>query len=894
METKGLMSSAEPFSLRDAARQLVELLESLEIQDVPREEVLDSLLLTPDTRVDPARLLGSFEKIAAAIAAYDTALSATLRFEYPEADEDADLERRRLTGQVEVIPLDSEFDRQKLEEFVAQLPGGVQPVLDLGINKGRLVRIGLEREGLAVPKGTRPALVLGLDTLAGLFRQGLQEIEKLWDAAKLERLVILAPAWRYSLTGRYLAVIGGDPVAGWRMAVEQAAPSGAAPPPALTPQDFQKVRHDDLWWETPWVTHLTPLHLAVEGAPPARDPVAQALRAQFVNLCILFTADRVEGSSGWRAVYSGAGERTVVSPAGATEIDDEAAVKGVGALSRLVWWTYEGLFRRDRLAFLQSAVARILRPFVPDGEQEAVNPCRKLLLSAGAIRERLEPDWKMFIDGRLEKFGAQVRALKQDVSATVDTFSNQIGAMIKSLSDTMLAAVGILLGAYIAALFKKDLLPEILAFSVAVYIVYLLIFPLGYNMSERLGSYRALHSQFQVRRQRFERDLSTAEVQLIVGSQVEKSERRFRRWFALVLATYLIVALVLWSLVPSPIDAVAYEAPQASALAGPLQPNEALRTAALVGEGRLDGAEDVAVGADGRLYTGTADGRIVRITLQPDGEAIFEIHAETGGRPLGLHFAPDRRTLYVADAVKGLLAIDETGGVKTLATAAGGVPFGFANDLDVAADGTIYFSDASSRFGVDQYLYDLLEARPRGRLLAYVPRQEQKGEVRVLLDGLSFANGVALDRDERFVLVAETYRYRIRRYWLAGAKAGRSDVFVDRLPGFPDNLARDPETGRFWVAFYTLRNPALDYLHLRPFLKDQIAKLPKPFWPKPAPYGLVVEFDSRGRPMRSLHDPGGQRARAITSVDPYQGKLYLGSLDDGLAVWDRGDRFRGD
>ena len=358
--------------------------------------------------------------------------------------------------------------------------------------------------------------------------------------------------------------------------------------------------------------------------------------------------------------------------------------------------------------------------------------------------------------------------------------------------------------------------------------------------------------------------------------------RRLRRGLSLALVLLLLVLAVYLLAVSSPIDAAAYRQPADSGMRGPFQPNLALRSARIAGAGKLVGAEDVAVDSSGRLYTGTADGKIVRVTLQPDGSDVLQTFATTGGRPLGLRFGPDGQTLFVADANKGLLAVDAAGGARTLATTADGVPFRFTNDLDVAPDGTVYFSDASDRFGVDEYLYDLLEARPHGRLLAYRP----DGSVKTLLDGLYFANGVALAGDGSFVLIDETYRSRIRRLWLTGPRRGTSDVFVDQLPGFPDNLSRDPATGRFWVALYTIRNRALDFLHPHPFLKNQLAKLPRFLWPKPEPYGLVFEMDASGRILRSLQDPNGEKVTGVTSVEPWQGRLYLGSLYGPIAVWE--------
>src|SRR5262249_11217076 len=244
------------------------------------------------------------------------------------------------------------------------------------------------------------------------------------------------------------------------------------------------------------------------------------------------------------------------------------------------------------------------------------------------------------------------------------------------------------------------------------------------------------------------------------------------------------------------------------------------------------------------------------------------------GRPLGLRFDP-AGNLVVCDALKGLLSIDPQGRISVLATEAEGAPIRAPNNLDIAKDGTIYFSDSSTRFGIDQHLYDLLEGRPSGRLLRYDPRTKQTS---VLLRDLWFANGVALSWDEDSVLVCETYRYRILRYWLQGPKAGTSDVFVDELPGFPDNLCRG-DLGLYWVALFTVRNPTVDCPRRRPFAKKVLSKLPRLLWPKPEPFGLVVGIAPTGNVAGSFQDPGGRVLRQVTTAREWNGALYLGTLD---------------
>jgi sugar lactone lactonase YvrE len=322
---------------------------------------------------------------------------------------------------------------------------------------------------------------------------------------------------------------------------------------------------------------------------------------------------------------------------------------------------------------------------------------------------------------------------------------------------------------------------------------------------------------------------------------------------------------------PSPIAPLAWKPQTAPLMTGVLEPNDTLMKAELLAQGQIHGPEDTAVDAQGQVYAGLHDGRVVRIGA--DGKA--ETFAATGGRPLGMDFDA-QGNLIVADAYKGLLRIDPQGRITVLATEAEGGPFVFTDDMDIASDGRIYFTDASSKFQQPDYLLDLLEGRPYGRLMVFDPAT---GKTQVLLKDLYFANGVALSQNEDFVLVNETYRYRIQRYWLKGDKAGTHDLFADNLPGMPDNLQGD-RAGTFWVALPTPRKSDADFLQAQPWVKAQLAKLPRSLWPKPASYGLAIALNEKGEIVQSLHDTSGTHLRMVTSVKPVGDYLYLGSLDN--------------
>jgi sugar lactone lactonase YvrE len=347
-----------------------------------------------------------------------------------------------------------------------------------------------------------------------------------------------------------------------------------------------------------------------------------------------------------------------------------------------------------------------------------------------------------------------------------------------------------------------------------------------------------------------------------------------------VLLAVLIALAAYLAFWPVPIEPVAWDAPPAPPLEGRYESNDRLTAIRPAGVGVGVGPEDVAIDAAGHIFVGYEDGRIVRFT--PDG-AQHELVARTGGRPLGLAFDAQGR-LLVCDGHAGLLRIAAGGAIEVLATEAGGVPFGFTNDVDVAPDGTIYFSDASDKFGPAlKARDDLLEHGGRGRLLRHHPAT---GLTEVLLAGLQFANGVALAPDGRSVLVVQTGRYDVLRYWLEGERAGTHEVFIDNLPGIPDGISSNG-ADTYWLALFTVRNPVLDALSGWPRLRKVAFRLPGFMQPQPARHAFVLGLSLEGEVLHNLQHAGRASFSPITSATEANGTLYLGSLEqDAFGVLD--------
>jgi len=295
------------------------------------------------------------------------------------------------------------------------------------------------------------------------------------------------------------------------------------------------------------------------------------------------------------------------------------------------------------------------------------------------------------------------------------------------------------------------------------------------------------------------------------------------------------------------------------------------------------GTEDVVVATHGRdegaVFTGTEDGSIWRIV--DHGRRIDRV-AHTGGRPLGIEHDVDGR-LVVCDGERGLLRIDPgTGAVEVLADRVGGVPMRVCNNAALAADGTIWFSDSSTVHPLSEWRKDFGRHTCTGRLL----RRDPDGTVEVVLDGLAFANGVTLTADESFVTVAESGRRTVVRHWLAGDRAGTTDLLADDLPGYPDNTALGSD-GLIWVTIASPVNPVVTLLHRSPaWVRRAATSVPERMQPQPEPGVRVQAFADDGSLVHDLQLPDADFTM-VTGVREHDGVVWLGSLHEAAVATTR-------
>ncbi|XP_017083073.1 adipocyte plasma membrane-associated protein-like [Drosophila eugracilis] len=346
-------------------------------------------------------------------------------------------------------------------------------------------------------------------------------------------------------------------------------------------------------------------------------------------------------------------------------------------------------------------------------------------------------------------------------------------------------------------------------------------------------------------------------------------------------------------------------------LKGPLKPNFHLDGARHLWKDQVYGPENLIV-RDEWIYTGIHGGEVIRLnkdSVEPITKVgqpcdyIFD--DDLCGYPVGLAFDTIGNNLIIADAHYGIWQVSLDTKEKTNLVSPEEIlpgkgvnrPGKLFNSVTVSREGDIYWTDSTS----EGFAF-MAFANPSGRLLKY---NRLTKNVEVLLDELALSNGVALNPDEDFVVVAETAAMRLTKYYLKGPQKGLSEIFVECLPGLPDNLT--PDTDGIWVPLALAvdsENPnpfagLAPYPRLRFFLARLVGIMQLPFqflkniYPNNISAHLlhsftewvssnspnrttIVRLDWNGNIVKALH--GFDRSAAsISHVLEYKGYLYLGS-----------------
>ena len=241
-------------------------------------------------------------------------------------------------------------------------------------------------------------------------------------------------------------------------------------------------------------------------------------------------------------------------------------------------------------------------------------------------------------------------------------------------------------------------------------------------------------------------------------------------------------------------------------------------TAALTRLVRTDAHEGpVYVADEHALYFTTSRPRVAIRRLSLATGELTTVRAEAN-MANGMAFAPDGALLVCEQGTlwerAAITRMDRrTGAVETVVDAWLGMRLNSPNDVVVARDGAIWFTDPS---------YGWLQGfRPAPELGDNVLRHDPRsGATTVVADTFDKPNGLAFSPAEDVLYVGDSERNRIKAFDVVGGRLVNERLFAEIHPGYPDGLKVDA-AGRVY-------STAADGIHIFGAGGERVGAIPLP------------------------------------------------------------------
>ncbi|MCF8082589.1 MAG: SMP-30/gluconolactonase/LRE family protein [Deltaproteobacteria bacterium] len=336
-----------------------------------------------------------------------------------------------------------------------------------------------------------------------------------------------------------------------------------------------------------------------------------------------------------------------------------------------------------------------------------------------------------------------------------------------------------------------------------------------------------------------------------------------------------------------------------------LLPNDALDRFQVVPSSLME-IDDIVFDARGYFYISSKN-QVFR--FRAGNEEDFTVFAEFDGPAGGLNFCLDGK-LMVCVAGKGVAFVGDDGALVGTVDMADALPIRCALSAVTGPDGAVYIAEGTIYHEPTDWYVDLMEKRQAGRLIRCDP---DTFETEVLLSGLSYPYGVAISRNQKWLLVSESWKHTLSRFPIDNIKENRREIVVPNLPGYPGRITYSSDGG-YWMCIFAMRTYLVDFVltenkyrkmmmrsidpayWIRPALfsgEDFLEPLQaahaitlgilKP-WAPPRSYGLVLKMDEDFEVTKSFHCRTGGKRHGISGAAEKEGELYIVSKGNNMVL----------
>jgi len=280
---------------------------------------------------------------------------------------------------------------------------------------------------------------------------------------------------------------------------------------------------------------LTPLHFLGQWKEKGNGALETELSRHFLNICILYTANRstfdVNGEP-LESVYNSADRTATLSLK-----EKPSSGFSTTSLEDLAKWLYSGK-GTDQRTVLQNIVAREL-----DSDDPKASYTKFIAQSPHLLKDAIW-QYQVFVDGKITKHFEELQKVIGYIADVNKKISEALDSVTKSLTDALLATVGVLVLTVLAALVKKDTSIAVFRISMQVYSGYLLFYA-AYRMGSIVHSYWLLNQEAGAQLAEYQDALSVQRIAEL-SSPLSRRRKQFQIWFWLTVVLYLVLAVSIY------------------------------------------------------------------------------------------------------------------------------------------------------------------------------------------------------------------------------------------------------------------------------------------------------------------------------------------------------------
>lgn len=435
-------------------------------------------------------------------------------------------------GDLCILDLGAPVTQESIDEFSRQTEHAESLVFSFEINKNELLNL----KGVNSSQSARTILIFYASFFERMVMEAnLDDLEiNLWKDDPSKKTIVLIPEKNIFLDGSFLAVVGGDKLSDILTTIP------AEPNNTGLLKDINERRANCVYWQSNFVKSIIPNHLNFVITAGEDELITRSLLIHRVNIVLLYIADRtITRNRKFTSLFISTQQSIEVCFIDPRTYNNSYLLQGANSIYKAFEWVYDDRWNiSDRLPMVQIGVVNALNASDQDFRQTL------LIENAPSIFENLQWHWKTFIEGKIGEYTNQINIIEEFVSSSVKGFTEQINSLLKSLSDTMLAAVGAFIGSFIAALFSDNFNDLVFRLGLFIYVGYVFFFPCLFNMINQWGHYKAFVQDFEARQKRYEARLYEEKVKEIVGDQFTSGKTRYRSAFTTILIIYGIIIII--------------------------------------------------------------------------------------------------------------------------------------------------------------------------------------------------------------------------------------------------------------------------------------------------------------------------------------------------------------